>query len=64
MFLAGTRVYACSSAVVGKKLGPKRHSLGFVSDGGGAFHIDYIKNFPIKEQSFIKRKGWRFRLNC
>jgi len=53
MFSAGTRVYACSSAVTGKKLGPKRHSLGYISDSNEAHYISHISNFPIKNQSFI-----------
>ncbi len=53
MFSAGTRVYICSSAVAGKKLGPKRHSLGYVSDNRAASHIRFVKNFPVKNQSFV-----------
>lgn len=53
MFPAGTRVYVCSSSITGKKLGPKRHSLGYVSDSNTARHINSIKNFPFAEQSFL-----------
>lgn len=53
MFLAGTRVYACCSAITGKKLGPKRYSLGYVSDSSDSYYIKYVKNFPIKNQPFL-----------
>jgi len=53
MFSAGTRVYICSSAVAGKKLGPKRHSLGYVSDNNAVSTIKYVKNFPMGNQSFV-----------
>lgn len=53
MLLAGTRVYACCSAITGKKLGPKRYSLGYVSDNTESYYIKYVKNFPIKNQTFM-----------
>jgi hypothetical protein len=53
MFSAGTRVYACSSAITGKKLGPKRHSLGYVSNSGTTYHVKYVRDFPIKNQTFM-----------
>jgi len=53
MFSAGTRVYACSSAVTGKKLGPKRHSLGYISNNGSTYYIKYVRDFPIKNQAFM-----------
>jgi hypothetical protein len=53
MLLAGTRVYACCSAITGKKLGPKRYSLGYVSDNNDTYYIKYVKNFPIKNQTFM-----------
>ena len=53
MFSAGTKVYVCCSSVTGKKLGPKRHSLGYISGGNTAYFINYNKAFPIKNQAFI-----------
>lgn len=53
MFSAGTRVYTCSSSIIGKKLGPKRHSLGYISSSGTALFVSYIKGFPIKDQCFV-----------
>jgi hypothetical protein len=53
MFSAGTRAYVHVSAFSGKKLGPKRHSLGFVSEGEQVFVADYVRNFPNPKQSFI-----------
>lgn len=53
MFSAGTRVYTCSSSIIGKKLGPKRHSLGYISSSGAAHFVNYVRDFPIKEQSFV-----------
>lgn len=53
MFPAGTRVYVCSSAIIGKKFGPKRHSLGFISGRDGASLVKFVKNFPLKNQSFV-----------
>lgn len=53
MFQAGTKVYVCGSSVTGKKLGPKRHSLGYVSNTQMASVINPVKNFPVKDQRFI-----------
>lgn len=53
MFSAGTKAYVHVSAFSGKKLGPKRHSLGFVSEGEQIFIVDHVKNFPNPKQSFI-----------
>jgi len=53
MFSAGTRVYIHSSSISGKKLGPKRHSLGFVSSSSMSYLSNYIKDFPIKNQTFL-----------
>jgi len=53
MFSAGTRVYACSSAVTGKKLGPKRHSLGYISNNESTYYVKYVEDFPIKNQAFM-----------
>jgi hypothetical protein len=53
MFSAGTRVYVCCSSITGKKLGPKRHSLGYASGGSAAYFINYNKSFPVKNQSFV-----------
>jgi len=53
MFSAGTKVYVHSSSITGKKLGPKRHSLGYISDTTPAVFVNYIKGFPIKNQSFV-----------
>jgi len=53
MFSAGTKVYVHTSSVVGKKLGPKRHSLGYISDADDIFFANHIKEFPIKHQCFI-----------
>jgi len=52
MFSAGTRVYVYSSSIIGKKLGPKRHSMGYVSDSNSTIYTDFIKEFPIKNQAF------------
>lgn len=53
MFSAGTRAYVHISAFSGKKLGPKRHSLGFVSEGEHVFIADHVRDFPDPKQSFI-----------
>lgn len=52
MFSAGTRVYVYASSITGKKMGPKRHSIGYVSGNLQTYLINYIKEFPIKNQSF------------
>ncbi len=53
MFSAGTRVYIHSSSITGKKLGPKRHSLGYISDSDRVHIVNRVRNFPIKEQYFL-----------
>jgi hypothetical protein len=55
MFPAGTKVYVHSSSITGKKLGPKAHSLGYVSVRGQAHYTSRksISHFPIKGQDFI-----------
>jgi hypothetical protein len=53
MFPAGTRVYVVGSAIAGKKLGPKRHSLGYVSNTNMAYIIQPVSNFPIPKQLFV-----------
>ena len=53
MFSAGTKVSVCCSAISGKKMGPKCHSLGYISGSSTAHYINYNKMFPIKNQSFI-----------
>jgi len=52
MFSAGTRVYVYSSSL-SKKLGPKRHSVGYISSCENTFVIQNVANFPIKDQAFI-----------
>lgn len=52
MFSVGTRVYVYSSSV-SKKLGPKRHSLGYVSSCENSYVIHNVEGFPIKNQDFI-----------
>lgn len=53
MFPAGTKVRVCYSTVTGKKLGPKRNSVGFVSHAKMIQFVDQLENFPIKNQSFV-----------
>jgi len=53
MFQAGTRVYVLGSSVAGKKLGPKRHSLGYISNTNMAYIMQPVKNFPIDKQLFV-----------
>ncbi len=53
MFSSGARVYVHSSSVSGKKLGPKPHSLGFVSMVSNCNIIDGVADFPIPKQKFI-----------
>ena len=52
MFSPGTRVYVYSSSITGKKMGAKRHSIGYVSGNSATYLISYVKEFPIKNQSF------------
>jgi len=53
MFSPGTKIYLHSSSFSGKKLGPKRHSLGYVSSVGTTMWSLTMPNFPIPKQTFI-----------
>ena len=55
MFPAGTKVYVHSSNATGKKLGPKTHSLGYVSVRNQVYYTPHksISHFAIKGQDFV-----------